>query len=410
VVYVFFTNTSATTALHSMNPTHHINNDPSPLSNELNDLIDAHLTTLTQEQVAVFDPSHPHSLLLRVLHEQFTEHLEQQLHSLRQYTTHEQLLIHQFVGNSPPHHPNTTHTNSPNHNRDPDPNPNLNSNQRNTNSPPRRRRYLCYAVRKGRTRGIFHSWDGCRLQVEGIANEFKGFIDLHDAQAYLDPPHASSAQIRMSTAVKIYSLQAQLDVPAQSQIRFPLWLKCLYNITQMELTTVDPLGVFYLVALDADWKLRPQNIMARGAFRPRPTITMLTAYAANASAGTIGAYSIASRNFELQQRVTADLHSAICSSLSSVTLNEINSKHQFGAGSLTPLNLVTELKTMFGTITKQEIDATQALISAPLAHFLDFRDFCSNIHLNYEFLTAAGHAIPELTRIDSFTRSSLTFI
>jgi hypothetical protein len=69
------------------------------------------------------------------------------------------------------------------------------------------------------------------------------------------------------------------------------------------------------------------------------------------------------------------------------------------------LDLVTELKAMFGTITKQEIDATQALISAPLVHFLDFRDFCSNIHLNYEFLTAAGHAIPELTRIDSFTRS-----
>jgi hypothetical protein len=60
---------------------------------------------------------------------------------------------------------------------------------------------------------------------------------------------------------------------------------------------------------------------------------------------------------------------------------------------------------MFGTITKQEIDATQALISAPLTHFLDFRDFCSNIHLNYEFLTATGHAIPELTRIDSFTAS-----
>ena len=145
--------------------------------------------------------------------------------------------------------------------------------------------------------------------------------------------------------------------------------------------------------------------MARGAFRPRPTIVMPTAYANNASAGTIGAYSIASRNFELQQRVTADLHSAICSSLGSVTLNEINSKHQFGTGSLSPLDLVTELKAMFGTITKQDIDATQALISAPLVHFLDFRDFCSNIHLNYEFLTSAGHAIPELTRIDSFTRS-----
>ncbi len=94
------------------------------------------------------------------------------------------------------------------------------------------------------------------------------------------------------------------------------------------------------------------------------------AYPANASAGTIGAYSIRSRNFELQRRVAADLHAAICSSLGSVTLNEINSKHQFGTGSLSPLNLVTELKAMFGAITKQEIDATQSIISAPLAHFL----------------------------------------
>jgi hypothetical protein len=100
----------------------------------------------------------------------------------------------------------------------------------------------------------------------------------------------------MSTTVKTYTLQPQLDIPAQSRIRFPLWLKCLYNIAQMELTTIDPLGAFYLVALDDDWKLRPQNIKRdRGATRARRTITMPNAYAANASAGTIGAYSIASK-------------------------------------------------------------------------------------------------------------------
>jgi hypothetical protein len=49
---------------------------------------------------------------------------------------------------------------------------------------------------------------------------------------------------RMSTTVKTYTLQPQLDIPAQSRIRFPLWLKCLYNIAQMELTTIDPLGAF----------------------------------------------------------------------------------------------------------------------------------------------------------------------
>ena len=64
---------------------------------------------------------------------------------------------------------------------------------------------------------------------------------------------------------------------------------------------------------------------------------------------------------------------------------------------------------MFGNITKQEIDTTQSIISAPLRNFLDFRDFCSTIHLNYEFLSSAGHNIPELTRIDSFMHSIQPF-
>ena len=170
-----------------MNPTHHINNDLSSFSNELHDLIDAHVITLTQEHVASFDPSHPHSSLLQFLHAQFSEHLEQQLHSLRLYTTHQQLLIHQFVDNSSLYHPNTTNPNS-----DPDPNPNANSNQRQISAPTRRRRYLCYAVRKGRVRGIFFSWNECRLHVEGVSNQFKGFYSVDEAQAYLDLPHSSS--------------------------------------------------------------------------------------------------------------------------------------------------------------------------------------------------------------------------
>jgi hypothetical protein len=60
---------------------------------------------------------------------------------------------------------------------------------------------------------------------------------------------------------------------------------------------------------------------------------------------------------------------------------------------------------MFGTITKHEIDATQAAIMVPLVLFANFRDFCSSMTQNYEFLTACGHNIPELTRIDNFLAS-----
>ncbi len=60
---------------------------------------------------------------------------------------------------------------------------------------------------------------------------------------------------------------------------------------------------------------------------------------------------------------------------------------------------------MLGTITKHEIDATQEAILAPLVHFPNFRDFCSSITRNYEFLSTAGHNISELTRIDNFLAS-----
>ncbi len=43
-----------------------------------------------------------------------------------------------------------------------------------------------YAVRKGRTTGIFMSWDDCKAQVDGFAGaEYKSFADPTEAMAYL---------------------------------------------------------------------------------------------------------------------------------------------------------------------------------------------------------------------------------
>ncbi len=205
--------------------------------------------------------------------------------------------------------------------------------------------------------------------------------------------------------MKIYDIQPTLDNPSLSRIRFPAWLKCLYNVSQMELTTLDPLGAFYLVALDEDWDIRPENLNQQNQVRPRPLFSQPPMYAANAAGAAIASYNIKAAQFEYQQRVRADLHSAISRSLGSVTLQSINSKHRFGFGSLSLHDLVRELKAMVGTITKHEIDATQAAIMAPLVLFVNFRDFCSSMTQNYKFLTSCGHNIPELTRLDNFTAS-----
>jgi hypothetical protein len=77
----------------------------------------------------------------------------------------------------------------------------------------------------------------------------------------------------MTQPVTLFSLQPTLDVPALARIRYPSWLKNLYNIAQMELTTLDPLGAFYLVARDVNWNIRPKNQTQQGGIRPRPNFT-----------------------------------------------------------------------------------------------------------------------------------------
>ncbi len=82
------------------------------------------------------------------------------------------------------------------------------------------------------------------------------------------------------------------DVPALARIRYPSWLKNLYNIAQMELTTLDPLGAFYLAARDIDWNIRPENQTQQGGIRPRPNFTTPPAYAGNAAGSVVSNYNL----------------------------------------------------------------------------------------------------------------------
>ncbi len=49
-------------------------------------------------------------------------------------------------------------------------------------------RFSHYAVRKGRTTGIFTTWSECFNSTNGVPNQFRGFNSLHDAQQYLLQP------------------------------------------------------------------------------------------------------------------------------------------------------------------------------------------------------------------------------
>lgn len=62
-----------------------------------------------------------------------------------------------------------------------------------------------YAVRKGRTTGIFMSWDDCKAQVDGFAGaEYKGFSDPAEAMAYLGLSGSPEGEERFPEGVRAY--------------------------------------------------------------------------------------------------------------------------------------------------------------------------------------------------------------
>ncbi len=63
-----------------------------------------------------------------------------------------------------------------------------------------------YAVRKGRTTGLFMNWDDCKAQVDGFAGaEYKSFADPAEAMAYLGlTDGAEAAAEKFSEGVRAY--------------------------------------------------------------------------------------------------------------------------------------------------------------------------------------------------------------
>lgn len=62
-----------------------------------------------------------------------------------------------------------------------------------------------YAVRKGRTTGIFMSWDDCKAQVDGFAGaEYKSFADPAEAMAYLGTEKAKNSTDSFPEGVRAY--------------------------------------------------------------------------------------------------------------------------------------------------------------------------------------------------------------
>jgi hypothetical protein len=347
----------------------HITTNPENTSLQFHSLIDSHLDLLTHLLDAAQNDSNPnpqHTQIILSLETQFQEHITHLLHSLRTYTTTQRILLG-FIptveptieaiaytpsvtmdalslssSSSSPNTPSPTrqYPNAPSGHHTASP-----SNPSNPSSP-LSQRLKFYAIRFEMTNNLIcRSWSERAQPVLGYPNAQynKAFTPHNEGLACLSPRnHVSLSRTLtpMSTSAplaKIYSIQPQLDVPELVRIRFLMWLKSQYNIVQIELTTLDILGAFYLVALDSDWELRPENALPRGGgFRARPLFASPTMYGFNAQAATISSYTLNAHAFKMQQRAKVDLHAPPFSPAlaKSCCIALTPNKHRFGVGSL----------------------------------------------------------------------------
>jgi len=80
-----------------------------------------------------------------------------------------------------------------------------------------------YAVRKGRSVGIFDTWDECKAQVTGYSSaEYKSFTNIDDAKAFIDG-ETSEAQIDDTGDVEVKEgqtlIRAYVDVSLDRRTR-----------------------------------------------------------------------------------------------------------------------------------------------------------------------------------------------
>ena len=169
-------------------------------------------------------------------------------------------------------------------------------------------------------------------------------------------------------------------------------------------TSSDPTGVYCLVARNADWDVHPKNIIPNrpptpggtlhpATIRARPVISMPPFYTRAATVYEREIWKMEKETFEKFAEAETTLHAAIVESLSQGTIRTINTQHAAGISSLTALQLVEVMHTLYNTLTLQDITTVENDLKCPLAHFEDFLDHVTDHINNYESLRSFNQPV-----------------
>jgi hypothetical protein len=109
--------------------------------------------------------------------------------------------------------------------------------------------------------------------------------------------------------------------------------------------------------------------------------------------------------FEKFDEAETTLHAAIVESLSQGTIRTINTQHPAGIYSLTALQLVEVMHTLYSAPTLQDITTVGNDLKRPLAHFEEFLDHVTDHINNYESLRSFNQPVSNITKVQTFKES-----
>ncbi len=95
------------------------------------------------------------------------------------------------------------------------------------------------------------------------------------------------------------------------------------------------------------------------------------------------------------------MHAAIVESLSQGTIRTINTQNAAGTSSLTVLQLVEMMHTLYSTLNIQDITTVENDLKRPLAHFEDFLNHVTDHINNYESLRSFNQQVSNITKIQT---------
>ena len=217
----------------------------------------------------------------------------------------------------------------------------------------------------------------------------------------------------MAPAQTKLTIHPWLDATLYNRTRYPQWKLYLYNASQKMCTAMDPTGAFALVALQNDWDSHPRSIIPATAtvdliaatpasIRQRPLFAMPALYTRAATVYDWEMYKLEKERFEKLDEAETTLHAAIVESLSSGTVRTINTATPAGIASLSAVQLVGLVHTLFSTPTLQDILTVNADLLRPLLNFEDFPDHITE-HINhYETLSSFNQPCANISKIQTF--------